>query len=326
MWPTFEKPSNFTINTLILMAKSDNQTEFQSWYSRHLNNKLTLILNDISLQNIVSFLYFHSGTLFLFCDDKWWEYSSKTSLWTPSDNFEDLIMDEIIPKLKTYHSPDFLLNFKVTQLLHLLENSHLRDDIINACKQKFLIPHFFDTCDRFKCFKNCTIELYEDDLIIRSGKPEDFSIKHSNVKFNFSLTWQSEIIINCIKFLIKTFPNQDVFIYAMRYISSFLGNPLPMDWLGEGNYSCYILLKIIKYWLGDYYNPSLINITNIPSDKCKYLSFVSTWKSDIDGDNLLTNTFKIDPNLEVNIPALAEALFWIAVKNYPTFRKKGLNP
>lgn len=92
-------------------------------------------------------------------------------------------------------------------------------------------------------------------LHIRAGKPEDFLTMCTNTSYNRALTWESKIVRETLRWLMRIFPDKDLFIFVMLVTTAKLSDVLVrmfFFWKGIGKNSKSMLKYLYDIGWGDY--------------------------------------------------------------------------
>lgn len=149
---------------------------------------------------------------------------------------------------------------RVANLVQKLCNGTFQNQILNFSKQYFIIENFTDIYDsdpfKIAC-KNVVLEVSENKVIFRSGKPEDYITLCTGINYPINYTWDNKYVKDVIKiFKQMTVGDYELGEFLWKLNASFLRGRnydkiFPIC-TGEGDNGKSIYNKFLQYAFGKY--------------------------------------------------------------------------
>ena len=288
MWDGFNHDNNFTVRTIAWMAKQDSLENFQSWTHQWLQNPIKRAVETSKNNDHMAV-----GNVFYRCfwleyayveglgkgSDRWYRYKdhhwssiSETEMKEPVLRFREHIEQSMTTMVTQMHecrdqNKKDLLNNQIklaTELYNKLGVVAWIKNIISAAKTFFIIPNFERLANNNKNItgvRNGVIEVNEKEAFFRSGRPEDYITKFTNVAYDRNLHQEHKLVKDYLKFISEVYPDKELVDLMLRFFSSLLlGVPSKFFyiWTGVGDNGKSTMVKLLNATLGDDY------VANIP--------------------------------------------------------------
>lgn len=238
-----------TLGSLIFMAKQDNLNLFLELIKKVNINYIpttdSKIIDEFLKHNTSSYIcglqgwFRFNGTI--------WRYIENIGSYIRKDfvSFSELYSNEL-KKIQEDDEDDEEEKNKsnttkaVKSLNKKCENYSSQNNLIKMLSDYLWIENLnslLNSKPNLIAFKNGIYDL--DTFTFRIGKKDDYISKSLNVNYNTHLTMDSEEVKNLEKFLIKIFPDPEIYNYFMMQVSeAFYGgnrDKIIMIWTGKGN-------------------------------------------------------------------------------------------
>jgi len=294
-YPSFENKNptlnTLTIRTLAYYALQDNPEKYNEWHrkwcdkakskflSSNRNHKGTYVCDYIYRINWLNIAgIFDNETLIYRFENGRWIYmdwpetvrfitdSVRSTSVMEGDN------DMIIKTIKScYESEELLLDFELYFNVYGLG--------------------FLDNNDTLFSVANGVFELFDNNIILREPKPEDYISLSSNIHYE-SLSWSHNYVEDCMNLFRTLFNNESDFRNFMKILSSTLFKDFTKTihcFKITDNYLELYISQFLREVFGDYYshNPLFIHdISECHSLKGKKISFNSSNNGTINSTNI----------------------------------------
>ncbi len=279
LYPTFGN-SNITVKTMAWYVKEDAPENYENWHQKWiqaaLDESLSMLDNDIAKALYrcywLEFSFVphgvRSGAWYKFRHHRWMKDEKSLELKRRISN--DFIRR--YEKLRVHYSQMVMQTVddyskgrledkidKINKILKPLKKNDFKRKLVNEAEEFFEIENFSTLLDQNpNCIghTNYVSEVCDDEIVFRSGKPEDYISKSTGVKYNPNLTWEDETVKKVLKWFHQIFPDEELFECFCKYGASWFigGNPdkiIPC-WTGEGDNSKSMLEKGFEAAFGDY--------------------------------------------------------------------------
>lgn len=278
LYPSFYS-TKFTIRTLGWLASKDNPTAYTHWHSCWIEPAAALAVNQshTDISATLYRIYWLSYVCALASRNEWYIFNGNT--WQPNDhgiNIRKLISGDLLVHFSKFyaHCLEQAKNaptkeqaalcqedaIKYLNLISRLKNHRFKRDIYNESLEPFYDENFsryLDSNANIIGLHNGILEAYEDQIIFRQGKPEDYVSIRSPVNYDPTMTWDHPRVKDCMHWMRQLFPNKELRDHFLKLTSSILRGrnsaKLLIIWLGKkGNNAKSVLIKLLEAILGTY--------------------------------------------------------------------------
>jgi phage/plasmid-associated DNA primase len=283
MWEKDFKPNNRTLGSLVFYARSDNPESYERWRRGKLTPTIDLALEgtDFNVANLLHQMFKDEIVCVSASKNKWYRFHQHR--WQLCDDGIDLehkILYDLRPRIMERRTQ---LSQKAAQIARDNDDSDDDDNEIEKIEEKIkkcsaLIKKLetdkhikavmrmaktlfyqrdfmkkLDTNPDIVCFTNGVYDLESEEF--RDGRPDDYITICTNNEYK-ELSWNAEVVKECMSFIKKTFVNPNERKYALQYLAScWRGkniNKTFMAWLGEPNTGKSTLNKEVQKAFGEY--------------------------------------------------------------------------
>lgn len=288
LWGTsVHKDSCFTLRTIAWMAQEDSPEEFRTWRDEWIHKPIRRAIERVKLKDHVAMAeafyrcfwleYAYTEIRGTRSSGLWYRYKHHhwnqicdTEMSEPVGRFRGHIgkiianMSNTMAMAHEQNEKD-LLNGRIklaTELYDVLGRNNWINDIIKASKQRFLISNFDTLANANKCLtgvRNGVIEVTDKTAFFRTGRPEDYLTKFTNVRYEDME--HDPLLSSYLEYIHQVFPDKELADLMLRFFASLLyGNPdkLFHVWTGVGDNGKSTIVKLLNATLGDDY------VANIP--------------------------------------------------------------
>jgi len=234
---------NYTVKTLAWYAKQDNPDQYRNWHKKWFETAVKLAVEDPGAHTLIAdCLYrlrwldivFHpeSKTWYYFAKNRWMDMPKATEL-------KELISTELRSKFENYRTQKSneqererdsktrqrgeAIMKNITMIISELTKMPFVNNVTTAATLKFLNPNFLDLLDSnifLTGVHNGMFEVYEDTIIFRTGKPEDYIKKSMPIPFISTFTWESTAVKKVLTELGKTIVDSDLRNFFLKFVCS----------------------------------------------------------------------------------------------------------
>ena len=271
--------SLITYKTLGFYAKNDNPTKYGEWHREWCRNSmersLTCLDADVG-EAIYRYFWldfvctdYKKGIWYEFKYNRWIENSGCVSLINKcqSEFIKLYLKEKITIDQLDYNTNDQAfsnsLKFaskKIDKLITCIKTYPKLNCYIKNAGVKFHNDKFhqsLDTNPMLTGVLNGVIEIDNNDVVFRCGKPEDYISKCTSVQYESYYSWNHNLVIECFDWLSKVFPDKSLLHQFLKFASSGLiglnsGKTFAI-WSGKlGNNSKSMVQKLFESTYGPY--------------------------------------------------------------------------
>ena len=264
-----------TIKTIGTFAKRDNLKKYNSWHEAWCKQSFSHALS-LTHADTAEALWRYFWLDFIFYEKVWYYYTNNTLKQNTAPIYLNKCIDgRFIPlfkSIRTQYSKECenennlmtdkmleaqLLEF--TKLIKKLGDSGFRNSVIEMSKSKFYVENFNKLKDS-DCSKtgwaNGVIVCDEIDAYFREGMIEDYITMSTHIKFKANFTWNDKKIKELMEWFSQVFPDKELLHFFLKDSASQLfgknSEKYFRIWLGGGNNSKSMIIKLFQQTLGDY--------------------------------------------------------------------------
>lgn len=271
-----DNDGGYTIASLYMWAKDDNQTEYIKLIRNNIN-KLLENANakaDYDIAMIIKELYRYEYKCTCIKDNTWWQFENHR--WKKIDSAYTLgiRLSEDVAKefavlsavylqesaVSTGYKSDILgkKSKDITNLVLELKKTPYKDRIIRECAPQFYECGFEEKLDDNKYLFAFDNGVYDLKIgLFRKGSPDDYISLTAKYDYDEKFTDDNPEVKALMKFLISVFPNDELRKYVLCFIASLLeggNNDQKMFfWTGSGSNGKGTLTDLINATFGDYF-------------------------------------------------------------------------
>jgi P4 family phage/plasmid primase-like protien len=141
-----------------------------------------------------------------------------------------------------------------------LKQRTFKENVIQECKQFFNDPDdvFLEKLDEQRhliAFNNGVMDLDNDELSFRSGRPDDYISMSTKIDYQ-EYSWTDPFVVEIIKLMSQILPSEDVREYVLTKVASFLHGSVKDEkfyfWTGSGGNGKGTLVTLINEAFGLY--------------------------------------------------------------------------
>jgi phage/plasmid-associated DNA primase len=271
--------SHLTIKTIAFYAREDNPELYKEWHNRWTEPSLNCAL-DLTHKSVSEAFYRFMWLEFIFSPNtefQWFHYNGVylepyneisvlhkitkefiTVFQRYKHNLAQLQLDEKIDdKSKKIHMQD---EKQVIKLIEKLSNGPYQKQILEFSKQYFRVTNFdkiYDSNANTIACRNCIIEVYSNEVVCRTGKPEDYITKCTEKFYPRNYTWKTKNVQTVMKIFNQMMIGDSEFVdFFWRFNASMLrGRNLDKIFpicTGEGDNGKSIYAKFLQHAFGSY--------------------------------------------------------------------------
>ena len=271
--------SNLTIKTLAFYARQDNPELYEQWHSQWYADVLDKSL-ECTNGDVAELVYRILWLRLIYSDTtktKWWVFKNHHLVGRSDIGIKSIITKEIIPIFEKYRMELFnkaydatLRDYEkkkieadgaaATKVIKTLKSENFLNSLISACKCRFNVDDFDkfrdSDADKMAC-RNCIIEVCNNKVYIRDGKPEDYITMTTGIKYRRDYTHEHPDIMNIRRIINQMMGEKPEMCHYFWKFNASLIKGRNLDKLfpilcGEGNNGKSIYAKIVQYAFGGY--------------------------------------------------------------------------
>lgn len=271
--------SNLTIKTLAWYARQDSPDIYEQWHTQWYEDAL---FNSLECTNgDVAELVYRALWLRMFYSDKtkikWWIFKNHHLVGSGDIGIRTIINKEIIPIYERYrlelynkiYDPTLRMDEKkklegdgaaASKVIKNLKTENFLNSLISACRCRFNVEDFDKyrdaDADKMAC-NNCIIEVCNNRVYIRDGKPEDYMTITTGINYRKDYTINHPDVKNINRIINQMMGEiPEMCHYFWKFNASLIrGRNLDKIFpilCGEGNNGKSIYAKIVQYAFGGY--------------------------------------------------------------------------
>ena len=155
-------------------------------------------------------------------------------------------------------TPDPKLWARIAKNASQLRQSAFKENIIKECKQFFNDEddNFLENLDEKRnliAFENGVLDLDDENLIFRSGRPEDYISMSTKIDYK-EFSWTDTYVVEIMDLIKKILPNEAVREFVLTLVASFLHGTVKSEkfyfWTGSGGNGKGTLVTLINSAFG----------------------------------------------------------------------------
>lgn len=266
-----------TVKTLGWYAREDNPEKYGEWHKawcmRAIGKSINLTHTDVSTAiyrvNWLDYIY-HSP------DKTWYHYY--LGRWTKDDEALDLkgsISADFVKRLEAIRAAvaaevrnkddndsaengDATIK-KIDTFIVRTKTVGFKSSIVEELKTMFKNNKFEKCADanpNVLGIANGILEVSGNMVYFRSGKPEDYVLLNTNVPYESDFTWESPLVVECMRWFAQTFPDPQLQHHFLKFAASCLkgrnSDKIFPIFTGEGNNSKSMIVKLFEKTFGEY--------------------------------------------------------------------------
>jgi P4 family phage/plasmid primase-like protien len=273
-WKRF-KPDGLTISSLYMWASKDNPVAFNEFKRKDSQLLLVTALSKAHF-DVASVLYHKYKHVFTCASIKrgFW-YRFEKHRWVEMEEgyiLLDKMSTELasdVLSLNTFYSKKALKPNTATmdkelskkqdeclKLLHALKDNTYKHKVLKECCSMFYDTDFMNSLDAQTHVVGFENGVYDTtNLVFRDGRPEDYVSFTTGINY-VECDENSDVMVELTDFLNKVLPEQDVQIYVMRLLASYLeGSTRDQKfhiWTGSGANGKSTLIELFELCFGQY--------------------------------------------------------------------------
>ena len=157
-------------------------------------------------------------------------------------------------------NPDPKLWARIAKNASQLRQSSFKENVIKECKQFFNDEEdkFLENLDEKRnliAFENGVLDLDDENLLFRSGRPEDCISMSTKINYK-EFSWTDTYVVEIMDLIKKILPNEAVREFVLTLVSSFLHGTVKSEkfyfWTGSGGNGKGTLVTLINSAFGMY--------------------------------------------------------------------------
>ena len=279
LYNEFSSDNHLTYKTLAWYAYIDSPEDFDKWHEKWIHD---------SLEQATSCLHSDVAEAFYRCYFLEFMTSSTSSLKSIYQFKDNKCKNIDVAIIKHYINGNFISKFeklrveiamkcqesyddyskdsfesqikKISKLIGNLKTQSFKKQIVSEILEKFYIENLkqkLDSNPNLISMTNGVIEITDNDARFRPGKPEDYILKATGVKWNEDLHWDHPHVKELKMFFEQFLPDKEVLNYFLKLIASCLENKPSIDnliyvWIGQHNDGKNKIKKIFNTVFGEY--------------------------------------------------------------------------
>lgn len=289
--------NTLTMKTVAWYARQFNQIEYDRWHKKKMDNKKEKALSktEFDVAAIIYWSYWldfvyatshkskNSGKWYKFVKNRWIMMDQALDLHLKiSDDDDKYSIYSMFEKMsfeeanKRNNSDNSMVKDACTVKIRKIEDLNKRlkthafkESVLKEARALFKDENFYDITDmnnKVMGHANCVHEVVGDEIIMRSGKPEDYITKSTHVIYDKNMDrimndgrkegWKHPQVEKFMKWMRQVFVEDSLIEFFVLFCASLMigGNPdkfIPCA-TGEGDNSKSIVEKSLEKLLGDY--------------------------------------------------------------------------
>lgn len=266
---------NLTIKTLGIFARKDNPKKYLVWHEVWCKQAFSQALS-LTHTDVGEALWRYFWLDYIYADKTWYCFINnrlkgntmpiylnndidnrfiqifkaiRADFANQSVDVKNLMSDKMIESQ--------LLEF--TKLIKNLGNSGFRNSVIDLVKNKFYVENFnkIKDSDSTKTgWVNGVVVCDGNDAYFREGMLEDYITMSTGIKFPSNYEWHTKEVVEVMDWFKNVFPDDELLKFFLKdSASQLLGKNAEKFfriWVGGGNNSKTMIVKLYQQTLGDY--------------------------------------------------------------------------
>lgn len=142
-----------------------------------------------------------------------------------------------------------------------LRQTTFKTNVIKECLQFFTDEEdiFLENLDEKRnliAFNNGVLDLDDDNLLLRDGRPDDYITMNTKINYNDGYSWNHELVKEIDELIEKILPNPNIREYVYKLVASCLHGSVKAEkywfWTGSGGNGKGTLVTLINLAFGEY--------------------------------------------------------------------------
>lgn len=269
-----EHENFISIKTLAFYAREDNPQGYKD-----LINKKSVKFFDDSLStfetDIIKYFNLNYFLDYVYCNKKWFIFKENT--WKENEsglyiknlfstdfiNIYEVKRLELLNQSRDSQDQNLksqieIKTKKIYSVIAKLKQVTFKSKLLTELKEHANDADFFKKIDKNTNLfgvSNGILEICENNIYFRCGKPEDFIFTRSRIKYIKHSEDDKNLLALC-KWLFQVFPDRELLEHFLKFSASCLrgGNKdkIFTIWTGDGNNSKSMITKLFEQTFGDY--------------------------------------------------------------------------
>jgi hypothetical protein len=242
-YPNFNN-SKITHKTIAWHAKINAPESYNLWHRKWIDEAIQKCLEDPEIINLSELFYRKFWLNMAYCSKKTYLFSENTNHWKylcdGKSSIRRLLFDEILIEFENKEKEMIqdCVHFKMdiemdidTFTLYMKNIMKIKNKIyknialLKEIQTKFAIEEFEKMIDsnlHIIGVSNGLLEMDHRSAIFRSGKPEDYVMKHISIRYREDFHMDHEEVKKYMKYLDEVFPDKELMNHMRLDIASFL--------------------------------------------------------------------------------------------------------
>jgi len=271
--------SKNTMRTLAYYAKLDNPEQFNKWQKAGTVALINKAVSDVTDNAMAKAIHRHLWMNYAYDGDKWYQFENHKwhvnrqlnlqknisgSFVNIITNIRDTLSGEIVKSKDPNFKKMSEIQMKAyTDAIKRVSGTTFKEKIIRECRELFhdyngvnFNQHQNADINITGC-EDCIIETYEDKVVVRAGRPDDFlTISTGCVLAGMDMHDKHPLVLKLMDWLTKVYPDPDLLKHFLKFSASCLrsGNAdkLFAIFSGGGDNSKSMIVKLFEAAFGPY--------------------------------------------------------------------------
>lgn len=278
-----------TQRTVAYYVREDNPEAYDAWHRqwREAEEDVIKMSKKPTHMDVAALIYKQYWLDIVYQDGRWYEYLPDEHGWISSHE-----NDSMMNRIATHFLPVYIFGLRaelannqltaphdrrqeyelfimnITKLIAELKTGPFCRSCINYAQSFFSYKEtgfrqytFVTRLDKNKRLfrtENAVLEMIDEEILVRPGKPEDYLTRQGSVPYRYDFTLDSSEVVRFLYWLKQLFHDDELVMYVRKLNASLLmgGNPhkYMIIWTGiRGNNGKSTLMSCIKQAFGSYH-------------------------------------------------------------------------
>jgi P4 family phage/plasmid primase-like protien len=257
-----------TVKTVAWFVLSDDIERYKQWHTRWFDEAFQMSIRQPTGSNVAATMYrYYWLHLLTDANGRWWYFNG--TRWINDDTKVRHLIYYDFQRLYTEHRRQV----ERSNVINKREQIKNIDDILvmlnryNTNVIKYLAdmlydPNFNVYCDAIPSvigLVDDVIEVSKTGVVVRKGKPEDYIVRSTGVRWDYNMTWEHPLVQDCLTWFRQLFPDPEeteLREYFLRVMASILraGNKEKALYImyGKKDGAKSTVKRLLELTLGEY--------------------------------------------------------------------------